>query len=650
MGKFFLHILTLMLLILSFVTVSAGAVEQQSDIRILVDVSGSMKQNDPGHLRRPAVRLLGGILPVGSRAGIWMFAEDPQKLVPVARVTAQWKSNLRQQANKIHDRGLFTNIGKALETAASDWQGSPGSQQRIMVLLTDGVVDISKNQQKNQVERLRIQTEVIPELRKLGARVYTIALSDDADKQLLAQIANATDAWFEAVKNAQELEKVFLKIFEQSVNVPEVPLTDNRFKIDRSIKEFTALIFKKNNDAIYLKSPSGKTIEAETQDVDITWFSDENFDLITLANPKSGQWKILGPVDPDNRVIVVSDLKLNVNNDELPTSLMAGDELILKASLQEKNKIIKKATFLSLVNFIGQISSSEIDQELNLQDGGEAGDEKKHDGIFSYRFKAPEIDEEVTFDLRVVSPTFERLYHRSVRVYSSWFGYQVKPAGSGNENHLISVIPEPTLIDSNSLKIMGVLKNPDGSEIDLEFSRQEDGHWLSSIVPDNIGGRYIVTLQIKAKTLSGKDVVVNDHQIIFETEKKPEIKINKKKKKKSTDPTAAESTLKTKTSKEKMTDDQQPQAQLKTPEIPKPNQEKSAEKIPVNQPSGLTTQWWIIIGAVFNVIFFGGGFFAWKRWKKKQSTEGEELAGALEDDSQPENTSATTDSKNKKGE
>ena len=635
MRKILLNILAFWVITLSYYPVILFAAEQQVDVRILVDVSGSMKHNDPKHLRRPAVRLLSGILPAGSKAGIWMFAEDTQNLVPVAKVNSAWKRKVRRLAGKIHDRGLYTDIGDALETASADWEGANNSQQRVMVLLTDGVVDISKDEEKNKAERLRIQNEVIPALRKLGVRVYTIALSDDADRELLAQIANATDAWFEAVKNADELEKVFLKIFEQSVSVPEVPLTQNKFKIDHSIKEFTALIFKKNDDAIYLQSPSGQKFEAETMDASIAWFSEENFDLITITEPEAGEWKIIGPVDPDNRIMVVSDLKLDVNNDELPTSILAGDELILKVSLQEKNKIIKKSTFLSLVNFVGQITSTTIDEELDLQDGGEVGDEVKEDGVFSYLFKAPKIDNEVAFDLRVVSPTFERLYHRSVRVYSSYFSYQTKVAANEKENHQITVNPVSTLVDSKSLKITGVLKNPDGSEIELEFTRLDNGSWQTKIAADNVGGRYEATLQIKGKTLSGKAFSIKDHKINFDVETSANAdKAEKKKINNSETKTAVVTEAEEATEKP-----EQPEKAVDDKKLAEKDDTKSAETAAADESAGLSTLWWIIIGVVFNIIFFGGGFFAWKRWKKKQSADGDALANALDDELEPQKES-----------
>ncbi|KKN16602.1 hypothetical protein LCGC14_0974140, partial [marine sediment metagenome] len=48
---------------------------ESPDIRIIVDISGSMKETDPNNLRQPAVRLLARVLPEGSTAGVWTFGQ-----------------------------------------------------------------------------------------------------------------------------------------------------------------------------------------------------------------------------------------------------------------------------------------------------------------------------------------------------------------------------------------------------------------------------------------------------------------------------------------------------------------------------------------------------------------------------------------------
>lgn len=67
----FLTLLTLFLLLFSL-NVPAKQ-KSGADIRVLIDVSGSMRQNDPQNLRRPALRMLVGLVQPGTHAGVWTF-------------------------------------------------------------------------------------------------------------------------------------------------------------------------------------------------------------------------------------------------------------------------------------------------------------------------------------------------------------------------------------------------------------------------------------------------------------------------------------------------------------------------------------------------------------------------------------------------
>ena len=65
----------LFLFAVAAVPVSADVSESglKPDVRLLIDISGSMKQSDPENLRAPALDLIVRLLPEGSRAGVWIF-------------------------------------------------------------------------------------------------------------------------------------------------------------------------------------------------------------------------------------------------------------------------------------------------------------------------------------------------------------------------------------------------------------------------------------------------------------------------------------------------------------------------------------------------------------------------------------------------
>ena len=119
--------------------------QKSSDIRIIIDISGSMKKNDPNNLRLPAVEMLSKLLPDGSKAGIWTFGEFVNMLVKHRGVDESWRLEAKAKSSGISSLGKFTNIGEALEKAAYD-KGylATDHYETHVILMTDGLVDIDR--------------------------------------------------------------------------------------------------------------------------------------------------------------------------------------------------------------------------------------------------------------------------------------------------------------------------------------------------------------------------------------------------------------------------------------------------------------------------------------------------------------------------
>ena len=116
MTAFLRIILPILLLALMPVRqVLAASAEPVSDVRVLIDVSGSMKQNDPNNLRAPALRMLVGLMPEDAKSGVWTFARFVNMLVPWRDVNDNWRDEAEKDSRQIHSYGLFTNIEQALK-------------------------------------------------------------------------------------------------------------------------------------------------------------------------------------------------------------------------------------------------------------------------------------------------------------------------------------------------------------------------------------------------------------------------------------------------------------------------------------------------------------------------------------------------------
>ena len=84
----------------------------------------------------------------------------------------------------------------------------------------------------------------------------------------------------------------------------QIPLLDNRFRIDFDVKEITLVFFRrKGAPSIILVKPDGTKIYARTaKDHQMVWHDDKTFDLIKITNPTPGPWQAVGQILPESRM------------------------------------------------------------------------------------------------------------------------------------------------------------------------------------------------------------------------------------------------------------------------------------------------------------------------------------------------------------
>lgn len=318
-----------------------------SEVRLLIDVSGSMRQNDPQNLRVPALRLVNELLPNNTESGVWLFADKTEVLVPPSVVNEAWKTRTRSRLERIHSRGLLTDIEQAINAGISGWNESTGATDRHLVLLTDGLVDVGKDPALSAASRARILSAQLERLRALHVKVHAVALSDAVDTELLRRLTGDTGGWLEAADNADALQRIFLHMLEQSAAPTTVPLAGNQFKIDAQVSEFTLLAFRSGEAATALVMPDGTTISGAKPPPGTLWREEEGYDLVTLNNPMPGQWLLRGVTDPDNRVVVVTDL--GVELEPLPSVLSQGAKLNISTWLTDHQQPVTRRDLLQLV-------------------------------------------------------------------------------------------------------------------------------------------------------------------------------------------------------------------------------------------------------------------------------------------------------------
>jgi len=317
------------------------------DVRLLIDISGSMRDSDPDNLRSPALELIVRLLPEGSKAGVWIFGEQVEELVAHRVVDDDWRAWAQSEVIAINNSGMRTNIPEALSAATYDLQQMDPSYRTSIILLTDGKVDVAESPMVNAAAARRVLSGVANDLGETGIPIHTIALSDEADWSFLRSLAQHTGGLAEKAETPERLTRIFLQSLEMVAPTAQVPVADRSFQIDDSVEEFTALVFyEKGNARVALESPDATRYQDGSGVPGIQWFSNREFALVTVEQPQAGNWRFIAPEGATFRVTVISDLQLQV--DPLPNNLPAGRVAELGLRLKEEGEVITDPEVLSL--------------------------------------------------------------------------------------------------------------------------------------------------------------------------------------------------------------------------------------------------------------------------------------------------------------
>lgn len=295
---------------------------EQGDVRLAIDVSGSMKDNDPDNLRASGVRLLVDLLPDNVRAGLWTFGQQVANPLAMGTVNDQWRQHALSVLPQLTQYEQFTDLESALNLAT---QGVRGEGKTHLIVLTDGMVDVpalSDKPARDRASHERIIKTLAPDLAGRNVVIHTIALSRNADTDLMRAISQQTGGLASVAEDSRALLRSFLDVLNQVAPRQQLPLEDGRFQVDDQVQEFTALIFHdQNGGPVTLVSPNGERLSIDDPGVASRWRHDDRYELITVPDPAAGQWQIEGPIGAGSRILIDSSLQLRSAN--IPATLYA---------------------------------------------------------------------------------------------------------------------------------------------------------------------------------------------------------------------------------------------------------------------------------------------------------------------------------------
>lgn len=315
----------------------AQPVEEHPDVRVIIDVSGSMKANDPDQLAASALEMLVSLLPGGVTAGVWTFGERVDNALPLGEVDTAWRERALALSPVLVEYQQFTDIEAVVREAAI----APANGWRHLVLLTDGMIDLPPGRGSKPAidvaSRRTLLEALAPALAEQGVAVHGIAFSDEADLSLVERLSQLTGGLSARVENPDSLLVAFLDIVERIFPSDRVPLMAGRFIIDPGVESFSVLAFHEPGvEPLRLIAPDGSVHLAADPPQGMRWQVQPRFDLVRMVEPRPGEWRLEGDIGDDSRVSVVSPLTLHTTG--LPSTLYLGFPLRVEAWVEEEGE------------------------------------------------------------------------------------------------------------------------------------------------------------------------------------------------------------------------------------------------------------------------------------------------------------------------
>ena len=176
------------------------------DIMLVLDNSGSMKQNDPDFLVSRAVN--GFIRQQGPNIRVGVVLFDQRVRMPLA-LAARPDAGDTDYFQGLDYTGRFTDSPAGMERAIYELKnnGRPAAGKQI-IFMTDGIVDTGEA--RRDMEKTGwLREELAPDAAEHGIRIFGIVFTEAADFQLIQSITRQTGGEYYRAPTAAALEPVF---------------------------------------------------------------------------------------------------------------------------------------------------------------------------------------------------------------------------------------------------------------------------------------------------------------------------------------------------------------------------------------------------------------------------------------------------------
>lgn len=450
-----------------------------ADVRLIVDVSASMGRADPDNRRGEALGMLLRMLPDDGRAGVWTYGQFVNMLVKHGPSDGLWKENAVILTSDLASVGRRSNLLDAIDQAS--WDRRPGAAPAHLIVLTDGRLDVADDARVNEEQRRRLLTELAPELAAAGFRVHTLALSDRADTELLAQLASLTGGYHGRLESPLQLPEGLLSLLGW-VSAPAALSVSaaGSFQVAPGIRELIVLRLGGGLDQpVALVDPTGARLERTTPRTRVRWHVAEGYEMVSLQRPAPGVWRFEGAgAGGHGRVFAYGDLSLAYA--DLPGTLFPGGLRSFDLTLRSGEDRVADPEFLDLLQVSARLTGP--DGALPLVVEGE------EDGRFRVNLLGPHVPGDYRLETRVWGPTFAQTLALPLALRNP-LAIEIRPLEDGL---VLWTRVQAAELDHDRLRLSAMVKRPPGAARLFPLERRPAGLWKLTVP----GARGVVEIEL----------------------------------------------------------------------------------------------------------------------------------------------------------
>ncbi|EHR42373.1 TIGR03503 family protein [Alishewanella jeotgali] len=318
--------------------------------------------------------------------------------------------------------------------------------------------------------------------------------------------------------NTPKRDEPGLTILEQLPTHNQIPLLNNRFRIDDGVKSITLVFFRRPGTAsIVLVRPDGSKVFYNTaKQHNMRWHDAATYDLIEINEPMPGPWQAVGRILPESRILVLTDVELKV--DPLPEALMVGETFKLTARLMDGESVVNARDFseiLTLQVLFISTNNREFDnfgrglvEVATFRDDGRGFDATARDGIFTGEVNLNFGAGEWIPRFVVKTPLYTREVELApVLIAAAPVSIEFVQAAQVNAPHHIVFTPVSEQVVASSLLFQGVVRYPDGEM--SQFSLTEPAQKFKLELLNKGPGSYLVNVAAFGEMTDGREFVLN---------------------------------------------------------------------------------------------------------------------------------------------